>query len=166
MRTVTIVNALLLAGMFTLSFTSQAIGTAPMNFHGTLLVPPPCTINDGDRIEVNFGKHMGINKVDGVNYRQPVNYQITCGKGESGDAALTLSLKGTATGFDQQALLTDKSDLGIRVYQNDKPFTPGSTLTIDQANPPRLEAVPVKNSGATLTEGKFEAWATLYAEYR
>jgi type 1 fimbria pilin len=139
-------------------------GEADMTFHGTLITPPPCTINDDNRIDVNFGERVGINKVDGVNYRQLMNYQITC-EG-SGNWALTLSLSGSSTGFDKEALLTDKANLGIRVYQNDKPFTPNSTLKIDLANPPRLEAVPVKNTGTTLSEGAFEAWATLRADYQ
>lgn len=140
-------------------------GEADMTFHGTLITPPPCTINDDNRIDVNFGERVGINKVDGVNYRQLMNYQITCEGAGSGSWALTLSLSGTNARFDNEALSTNKTDLGIRVYQNDQPFTPNSTLKIDLANPPRLEAVPVKDPGATLTEGTFEALATLRADY-
>lgn len=140
-------------------------GEANMAFHGTLMEPPPCTINDGNQVEVDFGDRMGINKVDGENYRQGLNYQITCDSSAGGSWALTLSLKGSAAGFDREALLTNKGSLGIRVYQNDKPFTPNSTVKINLANPPRLEAVPIKQTGATLTEGAFEAWATLRADY-
>ncbi|WP_447880179.1 fimbrial protein [Serratia fonticola] len=140
-------------------------GEADMTFHGTLIEPPPCTINDGNQVEVDFGDRVGINKVDGVNYRQPLNYQITCDKAVGGPWVLALSLSGDAAGFDNDALLTDKADLGIRVYQNDKPFTPNSTLKINLANRPVLEAVPIKQAGATLTEGFFEAWATLRADY-
>ncbi|CAM4266137.1 fimbrial protein [Serratia nematodiphila] len=140
-------------------------GEADMTFHGTLIEPPPCTINDGNQVEVDFGERVGINKVDGENYRQGLNYQITCDSAAGGSWALTLSLKGSAAGFDREALLTNKGSLGIRVYQNDKPFTPNSTMKINLANPPRLEAVPIKQAGATLTEGTFEAWATLRADY-
>ncbi|MGQ1888419.1 fimbrial protein [Serratia marcescens] len=147
--------------------TAQAKdGEADMTFHGTLIEPPPCSINDSNRIDVDFGSRVGIKKIDGVNYRQQVNYQITCGTGSSGNWALTLSLSGAAAGFDKDALMTDKADLGIRVYQNGTPFTPNSTLKIDQANLPLLEAVPVKKAGAVLIEGAFEAWATLRADYQ
>lgn len=137
-----------------------------MTFRGTLIEAPPCTINDGNQVDVDFGERVGVNKVDGVNYRQMLNYQITCEEGGSGTWALTLNLSGTATGFDGQALQTNKENLGIRIYQNDQPFTPESSLAIDLANPPRLEAVPVKNAGSTLAEGAFEAWATLQAVYQ
>ncbi|WP_447873271.1 fimbrial protein [Serratia fonticola] len=146
--------------------TQAKDGEADMTFHGTLIEPPPCTINDGSQVDVDFGDRVGINKVDGVNYRQMLNYQITCDNTVSGHWVLTLSLSGSTAGFDNEALLTDKTGLGIRVYQNDKPFTPNSTLGINLINPPRLEAVPVKQGGATLTEGPFEAWATLRAEYQ
>lgn len=166
MSTTLTIRVLLLAGMIVSTTTQAKDGEADMTFHGTLIEPPPCSINDGNRIDVNFGERVGINKVDGVNNRQAMNYQITCESAGSNTWALSLSLSGSAVGFDKEALLTNKSDLGIRVYQNDTPFTPNSTLKIDLANPPSLEAVPVKKAGATLTEGTFEAWATLRADYQ
>ncbi|CAI1018820.1 Minor fimbrial protein prsF precursor [Serratia proteamaculans] len=162
-----ILKVLLLAGGLTAGMTPVQAkdGEADMTFHGTLIEPPPCTINDGNQVEVDFGDRVGINKVDGENYRQQLNYQITCDKALGGNWALTLSLSGSAAGFDNDALLTNKSGLGIRVYQGDKPFTPNSSVKINLANPPRLDAVPIKQTGATLTEGVFEAWATLRADY-
>lgn len=163
----TIYRALLLvSGLVGGASTVQAEGYAQMALRGTLIEPPPCTINDGNRIDVNFGERVGINKVDGVNYRQVLNYQLSCQNIGNGNWALTLSLSGVPAGFDNQALQTNKESFGIRLYQNDKPFTPGSSLNIDLTNPPRLEAVPVKREGAALTEGAFEAWATLRADYQ
>ncbi|MFK8256354.1 fimbrial protein [Erwinia sp. AnSW2-5] len=140
-------------------------GEAEMTFRGTLIETPACSINDGNQVDVNFGERLGINKVDGVNYRQKLNYQISCETNHN-DWQLTLSLSGNVATFDSVALKTDKDDLGIRIYQGDKPVAPNSTLEIDLANPPLLEAVPVKRTGATLTEGAFEAWATLRADYQ
>lgn len=158
-------SALLLSGLLSMAATAAGKSDADMTFHGTLIEPPPCTINDGDRIDVDFGERVGINKVDGVNYRQVINYHITCESGHAGAWAMTLSLEGNAASFDGNALLTNKDNLGIRVYQNDTPFVPGSSLDIDWAKPPRLEAVPVKKAGSTLIEGAFDAWATLRADY-
>lgn len=155
---------LLIAGLLGSYGTAQAADN--MAFRGTLLAAAPCIINDGNRIDVDFGDRVGISNVDGENYRQAVNYQITCDSASGGSLWLTLSLSGTASGFDKQALATNKGDLGIRVYRDDQPFTPGSSLKITLDNPPRLEAVPVKKEGATLSEGAFEAWATLQAAYQ
>ncbi|MGQ8776656.1 fimbrial protein [Serratia sp. NA_112.1] len=144
---------------------SPVMAEGEVRIRGTLIEPPPCTINDGNRVDVDFGERVGISKVNGVNYRQAMNYQITCGGSANGGGALKLSLSGTSAAFDKEALLSSKTDFGIRVYRNDVPFTPGSTLVINPQAPPRLEAVPVKRLGATLAEGTFEAWATLRAEY-
>lgn len=150
----------LLAGLL-----GGAVQATDMTFHGTLIAPPPCTINGGEQIDVDFGDRVGITKVDGVNYRMPVNYQISCENAGNG-RTMSLSLSGAVTGFDGEALQTDKSDLGIRVYRNDVPFTPNSAVDIDPTNPPLLEAVPVKKVGTTLKEGTFEALATLQADYQ
>ncbi|CAI1043075.1 fimbrial protein [Serratia fonticola] len=164
---ITIRILLLTCGLMGVVVPAQAKNNeADMTFHGTLITPPLCAINDDNRIEVNFGERIGINKVDGENYRQLMNYQITCQDAAGGNWALKLSLSGSAAGFDTEALMTDKANLGIRIYQNGQPFTPNSTLKIDLANPPRLEAVPVKKEGGTLIEGAFEAWATLRADYQ
>ncbi|HCR1077296.1 TPA: fimbrial protein [Enterobacter cloacae] len=165
MKTAITCRACVLLSLMSLSAVAPADGDMGMTFRGTLIEPPPCSINDGNRVDVDFGERVGINKVDGVNYRQPVNYQITCESDGNANWALKLSLSGATAGFDQEALQTSKTDLGIRVYQNDTPFTPGSTLAVNLDNPPRLEAVPISRAGATLTEGAFEAWATLRAEY-
>lgn len=162
----TMMNTLLLAIVWGITSVALAEGDVEMTFHGSLIEPPPCTINDGNRVDVNFGERLGINKVDGVNYRQMINYQIVCEDAVSGSWALTLSLNGASAGFDELALNTNKTDLGIRIYQNDKPFKPGSKLEIDLSSPPRLEAVPIKREGSTLIEGSFESWATLRADYQ
>ncbi|HGM6401958.1 TPA: fimbrial protein [Serratia marcescens] len=143
-------------------------GVADITLHGTLIEPPPCTINDGNQVDVDFGDRVGINKIDGNNYRTPLSYQVTCENASSstiGKLGLKLSLTGSSTSFDGEALVTNKDDLGIRIYRGDVPFTPNSSVTITLSNLPKLEAVPVKRAGAKLTEGTFEAWATLRADY-
>ncbi|WP_411749728.1 fimbrial protein [Serratia marcescens] len=160
------INTLFLLGSVTFSQSSLAAGDVDMVFRGTLITPPQCTINDGNRIDVDFGDRLGINKVDGVNYRQPVNYQVSCDNNNSTGFSLMLSLSGTPTDFDADALQTSKAGLGVRMYQNNKPFTPNTELVITQNNPPALEVVPVKKMGAVLDKGSFEAWATLKAEYQ
>jgi type 1 fimbria pilin len=136
-----------------------------MQFHGTLIEPPPCTINDGGEVEVDFGNRVGVTKVDGNNYLQPVNYQISCQPG-AGSWKMTLTVIGTATTYDAAALESNATDLGIRLLQNGKPFTLNKPLAVTLGSPPRLEAVPVKRAGASLTEGLFEATATLLAVYQ
>lgn len=124
-----------------------------MTLHGTLIAPPPCTINGGKKIDVDFGERVGVNKIDGQNYRQTIDYSVTCERGVL-PWEMTLTLKGNAS-FERAALQTNKPELGIRIYQNDMPFIINTPLKIVPGNLPLLEAVPIAKPGSTLIEERF-----------
>lgn len=155
------ITVLLAGGML------SAIGRAAenMTFFGTLIEPPACTINNGAVVEVDFGSRVGVKKVDGVNYLQPMNYQITCDP-NANTWAMTLEIVGTPADYDRAAVVTGVTDLAIQIKQNGVPFALNQPIAISLTNPPQLEAVPVKRPGATLKEGPFEATATLKAVYQ
>ncbi|WP_110915604.1 fimbrial protein [Enterobacter roggenkampii] len=159
--------AWLMMGMCSLAFSDNSVD---ISFHGKLIEPPPCTINDGQKIEVYFGDKVGVNKVDGINYRIPINYRVTCTDGSDGDSPgmLMMTLSGMVTSFDDAALQTTVGDLGIKVYlgAGDVMFVPNTPVVISLNNQPSLEAVLVKKTDSTLPEGAFEATATLRAEYQ
>lgn len=134
-------------------------------FHGVLQVPPACTINDGETIVIDFGDKVGVNKVDGTNYQQTVNYQIKCNPG-SPSWSLGLSFIGTPTSYDNAAVQTNSAGLGIRMKQAGQPFIMNQRIPINEGNPPILEVVPVKDPNKDLVEGVFEATATLQADYQ
>ncbi len=69
-----------------------------MAFSGTLNAPPPCVINNGQRIDVDFGEQLGISQIDGQRYLQNVNYRIDCEPGGSGQT-LGLTLVAAASGL-------------------------------------------------------------------
>lgn len=136
-----------------------------MKFFGTLVEPPACTINNGGNVDVDFGNRVGVKKVDGVNYLQPMNYQITCDPNANA-WAMTLEIVGTPADYDRAAVVTGVTDLAIQIKQNGVAFELNKPIPISLTNPPQLEAVPVKRPGATLKEGPFEATATLKAVYQ
>ncbi len=138
--------------------------SANVTFSGTLNEPPPCTIDSGRNIEVDFGD-VGTKRVDGVKYRRAVGYTINCGTSPL-PWLLKLSINGTATTFDGSALQTTAPDLGIRLLQNNVPFLLNTPLDITITAPPTLEVVPVKRPGAVLAPARFTAVATLLAEYQ
>ncbi|CAI1050191.1 fimbrial protein [Serratia quinivorans] len=142
-----------------------AVATDNMRFSGTLIEPPPCTINDGGEVDVDFGNRVGVTKVDGVNYLQPVNYRITCGPGARA-WSMTLEVVGTPADYDEAAIESNVDDLAVRLLQNGKRFTLNKPIPIKLNTPRTLEAVPVKRPGAALKEGAFEATATLLAVYQ
>ena len=70
----------------------NAAASANLAFTGTLVEPPLCTINNGNTLTIDF-KDVGVNKVDGINYRLPMNYTITCA-GSTLPWEMVLTVKG------------------------------------------------------------------------
>ncbi|MFJ3264863.1 fimbrial protein [Serratia liquefaciens] len=129
----------------------------------TIVSPPPCTINDDRPIEVDFGEVM-TTRVDGNNYRMPVNYTLSCV--EAASNAMKLQVRGSGAGFDGTVLRTNQTGLGIELRQDDKKLAVNSWLNFTYPKKPELWAVPVKQGGATLSGGEFTAGATLSVAYQ
>ncbi|ANS44716.1 fimbrial protein [Serratia inhibens] len=142
-------------------FAANNAGT-DIRFHGTLVEPPPCTINDGKVFDVNFDE-IGVNKIDGKNYLQSVNYSLSC-KTNNLSWNMYLGITGQVASFDTSAIQSTVPDLAIHMLLNGKDFVINKPLLVDLNNLPILQAVPVKNG--TLVEGAFSASATLYVEYQ
>lgn len=157
-------NMLVLAGGMLLSPWLAAAEN--MAFHGTLIEHPPCKINGGEPVEIDFGE-VGVNKVDGQNYAQTFRIMYDC-EGTSTDKMLRYL--GTATAFDTAAVQSTIPEFGIQLrHQKDgaiTPFAVGSVLAIPAyQGSSQFIATPVKNAGAELQEGAFTAAATLQLEY-
>ncbi|HFF8522763.1 TPA: fimbrial protein [Providencia rettgeri] len=135
-----------------------------VEFTGTLLIPPPCTVFE-DKVEVIDYKDIGLHKIDGTNFTKPINYALKCDANLKG-WDLILTIKGTATDFDKAALQTNIQDLGMRITQNGLGFEINKPMKIVYGQAPILAVVPVKKPGITLPEGSFTATGTLLAEYQ
>ncbi|HED5887758.1 TPA: fimbrial protein [Salmonella enterica] len=137
-----------------------------LSFHGTLVTPPPCTISNETTIEVSFGKIIS-DKIDGVNYLTDVPWELTCDSSTNSEALeFKLTYLGTASSYSTDAIATNIDNLGIELQQNGQIFKPGTFITITQNALPVLKAVPVKRPETILTEGNFNAWATLQVDYQ
>lgn len=135
-----------------------------VEFTGTLLIPPPCTVFENKMHIIEY-KDIGLHKVDGVNFTKPINYALKCEDNLKG-WDLVLTIIGTPTDFDKSALQTNIPNLGMRITQNGLGFEINKPLKIDYGQAPILEVVPVKKLGVTLPEGGFTATGTLLAEYQ
>lgn len=155
-------NSPALFALFVLGYSNSAM--ANFTFDGTLNEPPPCTINSGNIIEVDF-KDVGVSKVNGVNYLKPVNYTITCSAGTL-PWEMLLTVRGVATSFESSAIQSSVADLGIQILQNGEPLALNTLLLINPTTPPVLEAVPTKRPGVLLGPGEFSSSATLLAEFQ
>ena len=115
-------------------------------------------INDGRTIDIDFGK-VGIKRIDGNRYMQRIDYSIKC-EFLDNSRQLKMKIMGGAAAFDGSVLTSSVNGLGIKLLANGKAFAINTPLNIDYANPPTLDAVPVKNSAVTLAEGDFCWWTT------
>lgn len=127
------------------------------------VVESSCVVNDNKPIEVEFGE-VKTSQVDGINYRVPVNYTLKCDQGASN--AMKLRVQGTAADFDNQALVTSITGLGIRLQNGTANLPVNSWQNFTYPNKPALWAVPVKQSGVALPGGEFTASATLQVDYQ
>ena len=138
-----------------------------IQFGGTLLARPTCTVSDkGGRMDVRFG-NININRIDGNRYRQAIPYQINCpGSNTATTWRMRLTLKGNPAGFEQ-ALESSVPDLGIKVMFDGTALAPEQPrfVQITPTAVPLLEAVPVKLAGGELPGIGFTASALLLAEF-
>lgn len=136
-----------------------------MTFHGTL-VSPPCKISNGQTIEVAFGDDLAVEKIDGLNYKMPVGYSITCDAGYTPNNLAVVVDTTNPASFDNSAIQTTKSNLGVRILVDGQPVTFAHQVAVaDVTSPPRIEAVPVQSQDVMLTAGAFEASMTLRVDY-
>lgn len=137
---------------------------ANLTFSGTLIAPPPCTINGGSNIDIDF-LTVGINSINGQNYQKLVNFTFSC-TASTLPWTMKLSIQGTATSFDPTAIQTSVGDLGVRILKDNLPFALNTPVTINPLAPPVLKVVPVKRPGSSPASGGFVASATLLAYYQ
>lgn len=85
---------------------------ADIIFKGTLVNPPPCSIDNDKTIHVPFGDRLSIKKVsDGV-YRKDVPYNLVCDSTAGKDWKLMLSVRGTLATFDTTDRATVATSMG------------------------------------------------------
>ncbi len=138
-------------------------GITYVTIRGNVIAPPPCVINNGNTILVDFGEVMST-RIDGQRYKQPVNYTAECTKMPTN--AMTLAITGNTAGFDAGLLQTEIAGLGVRMLYQGRQLNLGEKVKFTYPVFPALEAVPVRDMTAVLTGGDFSAVATLELDYQ
>jgi type 1 fimbria pilin len=155
---------LMLAGLSAvLPMLALASASTTLTVKVTVVAPPPCVVNNDQPIEVEFGDVM-TTRVDGDNYKMPVNYTLRCVEGHSNE--MRLQVKGSRATFDGTLLQTNKVGLGIELRDSNGKVAVNNWLEFSYPKKPVLWAVPVKQLGATLTGGEFRAGATMKVDYQ
>lgn len=140
--------------------------TANLNLRLTIISPPQCTFNGSQTTSVRFGEvQQGL--IDGVSYkRMPINTGLTCTNLEKNALRMTLSWTGlTLNG--RSAIRTNRSNLGIAIYNGANRQGNNSAINFTYGAPPSLFAVPDKPNGTMLTDaGAFTGVMTLTLNYQ
>lgn len=160
------VFVMLNAGLLKPAGATQSGDNVSVNFQGEFTMATACTIKNDQVIDVAFGE-VGVNKVDGTNYKQIIPYTVDC-QGATDNSPLSLMMSGAAENYDEAAVTTSADGLGIRIEANGQPMPLNKPLntTLGDLQSLTLTAVPVRDPVKTLSEGIFSATATLTANYQ
>ncbi|MFO2465642.1 fimbrial protein [Pseudomonas sp. 15FMM2] len=129
-----------------------------------ILTAEPCKVNNNNIIEVDFGDDVQTKLVDGNYKKMQVPYTVQCPAGAP--SAMSIRIEGAAAAFDSSVLTTNIGNFGIAILTDGARLPINSSKDFTYPNLPRLYAVPVKRSGATLKGGGFSAGAIMRVEYR
>ncbi len=155
--------------LLALAFQEKAFADEDKNLElkGTLVTPPPCSLNGDNTVSVNFGEKISIRKVASGIYRQPVDLDVQC---EESNLAwqMTLTYTGDPATFDSDnasVVSAQQADLGVKLYADNQPLKLDTLVKLNGNVLPQLEAVLVQKVGSELSEGAFTARATLKVAY-
>ena len=128
-----------------------------LKFHGTL-VAVECSVNNGKREIVDFGDTVGIHRIDGNNYEQPIPFSLDCKNYTGGNMPhMTLTPEGMVTTFNEAAVSTNVKGLGIEIRNNGTALPLNKVIDLDYSSLPMLTAVPVADPSVDLKDGTFTA---------
>ncbi|EPZ8357879.1 fimbrial protein [Klebsiella pneumoniae] len=151
-------------GGASLLFSGDTRADANVTFHGTLIEAPPCVVNGGNKIVVDFGNEVMTTRIDGTAYKERIAFTLDCS--EAIDTKQKVRISGPVAGFDTQALAGNQTGFGIALYKGAERYTPGEWLPFTDPSVPELYAVPVKQGGVTLSGGTFSILASLVVDYQ
>lgn len=138
--------------------------SADIAFHGTLVEVPPCVVNGGQQVVVDFGDEVMTTRIDGSRYKQRIAFTADCDVAVS--SLQKVRIEGSAAGFDPTVLDGNLPGFGIALYHGDTRYTPGDWLGFSGTDLPAFYATPVKQDGVTLSGGAFSVLASLVVDYQ
>lgn len=145
------------------AYSHTARADSDIEFHGSLTVVE-CSINSNNKETVEFG-NVGVHRIDGKRYEQPVPFTLSCKNYAGGDIpALTLMLEATATSFNDAAVKTDATGLGIELRIDGVAQPLNKAVSLDYKSVPVITAVPVADPQTTLSAKPFSATVKLTVE--
>ena len=128
------------------------------------VLAPPCDLNKGNDIAVDFGKGILASTINGKNYERTLSYTLECPATVS--KLLKMQFSGTGAAFNSTLLSTSKNNLGIEIKYDGVKVPVNDWFNFTYPNQPVLTAVLVRNSTGGISLGSFSATAMLTVEYQ
>ncbi|WP_085841589.1 fimbrial protein [Enterobacter asburiae] len=155
--------ALITLTLLACQVSHPALADVNVNFSGTLVNAPNCTINGNNTVDVDFGDNIITRQVDGENFRQEIVYDLSC----SSIAAngMKVSVRGNPAAFGTGLINAGKAGLAIQLWDGSNRLPNGATVSFTWPAKPGLYATPVAQDNATLTAGPFSSTASLVLSY-
>lgn len=168
-------------GLLLLAAGSVSAVDVTVNITGEIVIPP-CTVNNGQTIEVDFGD-VPVTDVTNSQFRQKKDVAVTCTYYQG---TPYIKVTGTQlTGAGTNVLSTNISNFGIALYQGDGvgtplvlgngtsggseyigyPVTSGLSGTGTASGIFTFTAAPYKTGSAELAAGTFSATASMSITY-
>jgi type 1 fimbria pilin len=141
----------------------QALADADINFRGTLVNAPNCTINGNNTVDVDFGNNIFTRQVDGENFRQPIVYDLNCSS--IAGNGMRVSVRGNPATFGTGLIDAGKAGLAIQLWEGNNRLPNGEPVSFTWPAKPELYATPVAQDNTTLTAGLFSSTASLVLSY-
>ncbi|WP_338511216.1 fimbrial protein [Erwinia aphidicola] len=131
----------------------------------TVLNPPPCTINDGKTIEVDFGEITTTDLLLDATSR-PINLNLSCSSMSKNQ--LRLQIQGTPDKDYPSYLLSSNGAVAIKFTSNGQVLPINSWLNFSWPDAPALRVATFyrKLNWAVQGGASFSASATLRVEYQ
>lgn len=159
---------MLLLGMAFTAHAAEQGDTTQITVSGTLVDAPVCTVNGNNQIDVDFGDDVIINRIDGVSYKNtPMRFDLVCTS--LAKQGLRVTFDGAPSPFNSQYIDTSVEGLGIRIFLDDVipiPRGAGVEFSYQDVAGVRFSAVPVVQSGVTLSAQPFTGAGTVILRYQ
>ncbi|NDJ59238.1 fimbrial protein [Enterobacteriaceae bacterium 4M9] len=148
-----------------LATNGSVYADADITFRGSLLEAPPCVVNGGDNVEVDFGDEMMTTRIDGTQYRQKIDFTLDCTDAIASEQKLRIRGASIST-VEGEVLSTPLTGLGLALYHGETRYTPGEWIAFTDPDVPELYAVPVRLDSTAPEGGTFSVLASLVVDYQ
>lgn len=142
------------------AWAGKEVSRLPVSISG-VIVEPTCTITPSGAIGVEFN-NVDVVRVSSGAYQKKINISVSCTQ----NAAVKMTLKAKSSTFDQAAILTSVSGLGVKISRSGgQVWKPDEQVLTKSASNNSITATLVSKPGSSLKEGKFSATATISVAY-